>query len=88
MELLIVLRRTMDTFPIGGQNGGFAPRLYSGNLYPVTYYGTGLGQGFQIGSGGYLECYPYTGSGGNYISGGPTSAGSRPKHRSGLGRLF
>ena len=36
----IVLRRTMDVFPIGGQNGGIAPRLYSGNLYPVTYLGT------------------------------------------------
>ena len=84
----IVLRRTMDVFPIGGQNGGFAPRLYSGNLYPVTYFGTGLGQGFNIGSGGYLECYPYTGSGNNYISGGPTSAGGRPNTGQGWADYF
>lgn len=84
----IVLRRTMDTFPIGGQNGGFAPRLYSGNLYPITYNGTGLGQGFSIGSGGYLECYPYTGSGNNYISGGPTSAGGRPNTGQGWADYF
>ena len=84
----VVLRRTMDVFPIGGQTGGFAPYFYSPYLYPVTYNGTGLGQGFSIGSGGYLECYPYTGSGNNYISGGPTSAGGRPNTGQGWADYF
>ena len=78
----------MDVFPIGGQNGGFAPTLYSPYLYPITYNGTGLGQGFSIGSGGYLYCYAYTGSGNNYISGGPTSAGGRPNTGQGWADYF
>ena len=84
----IVLRRTMDVFPIGGQTGGFAPTLFSPFLYPITYVGTGLGQGFNIGSGGYLQCYAYSGSGGNYISGGPNSAGSRPNTGQGWADYF
>ena len=84
----VVLRRTMATFPIGGQTGGFAPYFYSPYLYPITYYGTGLGQGFQTGTGGYLICYPYTGSGNNYISGGPNSAGGRPNTGQGWADYF
>ena len=84
----VVLRRTMGVFPIGGQNGGFAPTLFSPFLYPITYSGTGLGQGFSIGSGGYLQCYAYTGSGNNYISGGPTSAGGRPNTGQGWADYF
>ena len=84
----VVLRRTMDVFPIGGQTGGFAPYFYSPYLYPVTYNGTGLGQGFSLGSGGFLVCYPYTGSGNNYISGGPNSAGGRPNTGQGWADYF
>ena len=84
----VVLRRTMATFPIGGQTGGFAPYFYSPFLYPITYFGTGLGQNFQTGTGGYLICYPYTGSGNNYISGGPNSAGGRPNTGQGWADYF
>ena len=84
----IVLRRTMGVFPIGGQTGGFAPTLFSPFLYPITYVGTGLGQGFNIGSGGYLQCYAYPGSGNNYISGGPNSAGGRPNTGQGWADYF
>ena len=74
----IQMRRTMDVFPIGGQTGGFAPYVYSPTLYPVTYTGTGYAQGINIGTGGYLYNRPWPGSGNNYISGGPNSAGGRP----------
>ena len=84
----IVLRRTMDVFPIGGQTGGFAPTLYSPYLYPITYNGTGLGQGFSIGSGGFLYCYAYPGSGNNYISGGPNSGGGRGNNGQGWADYF
>ena len=58
-------------------------------LYPITYYRYRIRARFSsIGSGGYLECYPYTGSGGNYISGGPTSAGSRPNTGQGWADYF
>ena len=84
----VVLRRTMDVFPIGGQTGGFAPTLFSPYLYPITYNGTGLGQGFQTGNGGYLQCYAYSGSGNNYISGGPNSAGGRGNNGQGWADYF
>ena len=83
----IVLRRTMDTFPIGGQTEVLLLLLFpipiSNNLYRHR-----IRAGFSIGTGGYLICYPYTGSGNNYISGGPNSAGGRPNTGQGWADYF
>ena len=64
--------------------GGSAPYLYFGYFYPVTYSGTGLAQGWSTGNYLGFTVYPYSGSGGNYISGGPTSSGSRPNTGAGF----
>ena len=64
--------------------GGSAPVLHFLYFYPVTYSGTGLAQGWSTGNWFGFNVYPYSGSGGNYISGGPTSSGSRPNTGAGF----
>ncbi len=64
--------------------GGTAPSLYIAYFYPVTYSGTGLAQGWTTGNYIGFFIYPYSGSGGNFINGGPNSSGNKPNTGTGI----
>ena len=64
--------------------GGTAPSLYIAYFYPVTYSNTGLAMGWSTGNYIGFFIYPYSGSGGNFINGGPNSAGNKPNTGTGI----
>ncbi len=68
--------------------GGTAPSMYIAYFYPVNYSGTGLAQGWSTGNYIGFFIYPYSGSGGNFITGGPQSSGNKPNTGTGIADYF
>tara|TARA_B100001564_G_scaffold238025_1_gene201333 strand:- start:522 stop:2231 length:1710 start_codon:yes stop_codon:yes gene_type:complete len=64
--------------------GGTAPSLYIAYFYPITYSNTGLAMGWSTGNYIGFFIYPYSGSGGNFINGGPNSSGNKPNTGTGI----
>ena len=78
---------TLSAFPTI-YAGGTAPSMYIAYFYPVNYSGTGLAQGWSTGNYIGFFIYPYSGSGNNYINGGPNSAGNKPNTGTGIADYF